>query len=250
MSGHSKWANIKRRKGAQDAARGKLFTKIIREITVAARMGGGDPASNPRLRAAIDKAKAASMPRDNIKRAVAKGSGNLDSDNYEEVQFEGYGPGGVAVLVRVLTDNRNRTTAEVRHAFTKNGGNLGTTGCVGYLFNRLGVLTFDASGVDEDDLMMEALEAGAEDVARDADQYEVTCDPSVFEECRTHLENAGMSPISAEITWVASNDVKVQGRQVDQVMRLIEMLEDSDDVQNVFTNADISDADMERLSQA
>ncbi len=244
MAGHSKWANIKRRKGAQDAARGKLFTKLIREITVASRMGGGDIDANPRLRAAVDKARSNSMPRDNIKRAISKGIGALDADNYEEVQFEGYGPGGVAILVCSLTDNRNRTTAEVRHAFSKNGGNLGTTGCVGYLFKRMGVIQVVAEGVDEDELMMAALEAGAEDVALEEDRYEVLCEPGDFAQCQAGLRETGFAPAEAELSYLPDNEVAVEGKQAKQVLRLLEMLEDSDDVQNVYSNVDISDEEL------
>lgn len=249
MAGHSKWANIKRRKSAQDARRGKLFTKLIREITVSARQGGGDIESNPRLRAAVDKAKGASMPRDNIERAIAKGTGDLDADSYEEVQFEGYGPGGVAIMVQCLTDNRNRTTAAVRHAFSKNLGNLGTTGCVNYLFKHRGLIQVPAQGVDEDELMMAALDGGAEDVLLEGDFFEVLTEPSAFESTREAVEQAGITPETAEITYIPDNEVQVSGSQAEQVMRLVNMLEDDDDVQNVYTNADIPEEEMERLSQ-
>lgn len=249
MAGHSKWANIKRRKGAQDAARGKLFTKLIREITVAARMGGGDINSNARLRVAVDKAKANSMPRDNIARAIAKGSGDLDTDSYEEIQFEGYGAGGVAVMVQILSDNRNRVAAEVRHAFAKNGGNLGTTGCVGYMFQRRGLICVPAEGVDEDDIMMAALEGGADDITLEGDQFEVVCEPNDFEPCRDALQEAGFALSSAEVTYIPDNEVSVAGKQLEQVMRLVDTLEDNDDVQNVYTNADFSDEEVERLSR-
>jgi len=245
MSGHSKWANIKRRKGAADAARGKVFTKLIREITVAARVGGSDVNASPRLRAAVDKARANSMPRDTIERAIARGSGEVDTANFEEVQFEGYGAGGVAVMVQVLTDNRHRTTAEVRHAFTRAGGNLGTTGCVGFLFKRVGLLTLSADRVDEDTLMMAAIEAGADDVSREDDFFEVTCSPETYESCVEGLKKAGFEPSSSELTYIASTQARVEGKQAEQVMRLVETLEDNDDVQNVYTNADISDADLE-----
>ncbi len=245
MSGHSKWANIKRRKGAADAARGKTFTKLIREITVAARVGGSDSSSNPRLRAAVDKARANSMPRDTIERAIARGSGDVDTTSFEEVQFEGYGAGGVAVMVQVLTDNRHRTTAEVRHAFTRAGGNLGTTGCVGFLFKRVGLITLPASGVDEDALMMAAIDAGADDVSRDDDLFEVTCNPEIHDACLESLKQAGFQPSESELTYIASTQARVEGKQAEQVLRLVETLEDNDDVQNVYTNADISDADLE-----
>ena len=238
MSGHSKWANIKRRKGAADAARGKLFTKLIREITVSARIGGGDLNANPRLRTAVDKAKGCSMPRDTWERAIAKGTGELGAENFEEFTFEGYGPGGVAVMAACLTDNRNRTTADVRHAFTRSGGNLGTTGCVGFLFKKLGVILVAAEGVVEDDLMMAALDAGATDVAAIEDAFEVVCEPLAFEACRAALEKAGYDVDSAEVTYVASTHITVEGKQAEQVGRLIDTLEDNDDVQDVYTNAD------------
>jgi YebC/PmpR family DNA-binding regulatory protein len=247
MAGHSKWANIKRRKGAQDAIRGKLFTKLIREITTAARMGGADIDANPRLRAAVDKAKANSMPRDNIKRAIDKGSGALDDDSYEEIRFEGYGPGGVAVIVECLTDNRNRTTGDVRHAFTKNNGNLGTTGCVGYMFNRKGIIRVPTEGVDEDELMMAALEAGAEDVTNQEDVFEIVTDFPDFDACSSALREAGYEPSDSELTWIADTDASVEGKQAVSVLKLVDMLEDLDDVQNVYTNADIDDATLAEI---
>ncbi|MCB9760862.1 MAG: YebC/PmpR family DNA-binding transcriptional regulator [Alphaproteobacteria bacterium] len=247
MAGHSKWANIKRRKGAQDAARGKLFTKLIKEITVAARMGGGDADANPRLRLAIDKAKGQSMPRDNIERAIAKGTGDVDMSAYEDITMEGYGPGGVAVLIEALTDNRNRTTAEVRWAFKKGNGNLGTDGCVSYMFNRKGVITVLADGVDEDELMMTALDAGAEDVVRDGDSFEITTDPSDFHAVRDAL-TADFTLDDDEVTFVPDTRVEIAGDDAEGFLRLIEMLEDSDDVQNVHHNADISDEELERIT--
>ena len=246
MAGHSKWANIKRRKGAQDAKRGKLFTKLIREITVAAQIGGGDPDANPRLRAAIDKARSNSMPRDNIERAIAKGTGDVDMSSWEEIVFEGYGPGGVAVLVEVLTDNRNRSAGEVRHAFTKNNGNLGTTGCVAYLFNRCGIFILDGN-VDEDELMMAALDGGADDVRREDENFEVLCPTDAFSTCRNAIHEAGFEPASGELTWLPENWVAVPDSDAGSVMRLVEMLEDCDDVQNVYTNADISEQALEAL---
>lgn len=247
MAGHSKWANIKRRKGAQDAIRGKLFTKLIREITTAARMGGPDLDANARLRAAVDKARSNSMPRDNIKRAIAKGGGTADDDGYEEIRFEGYGPGGVAVIVECLSDNRNRTTGDVRHAFTKNNGNLGTTGCVGYMFNRKGIIRIPCEGVDEDEVMMAALDAGAEDVTNEGDVYEVIADFTDFEACRSAIIDAGFEPSEAELTWIADADASVEGKQAKGVLKLVDMLEDLDDVQNVYTNADIDDATLAEL---
>ncbi len=247
MAGHSKWANIKRRKGAQDAVRGKLFTKLIREIMTAAQLGGPDPDANPRLRAAIDKARSNSMPRDNIKRAVDKGSGNLDGANYEEIRFEGYGAGGVAVIVECLSDNRNRTAGDVRHAFSRSNGNLGTTGCVGYMFNRKGLIRVLADGIDEDELMMAALEAGAEDVTLQEDAYEIVTDFPDFEACRAAIVDAGFEPSDAELTFIADTDASVEGKHAKSVLKLVEMLEDLDDVQNVFTNADIDDATLAEL---
>ena len=247
MAGHSKWANIKRRKGAQDAKRGKLFTKLIKEITVAARMGGGDPDANPRLRLAVDKARSNSMPRDNIKRAIAKGAGDVDTTQYQELTYEGYGPGGVAILVQTLTDNVNRTVSDVRHAFGKGNGNLGNSGCVAYMFQRRGVITGDAEGVDEDELMEAALEAGADDVELEDGGWEVVSEVGDFAGVRDGLAAAGFSSASAELTYIPDNRVDISGVQVDQFMRLIDLLEDLDDVQEVHHNAEISDADLARL---
>ncbi len=247
MAGHSKWANIKRRKGAQDAARGKLFTKLIREITTAARMGGPDPDANPRLRTAIDKARSNSMPRDNIKRAIDKGAGNLDGDDYEEIRFEGYGAGGVAVIVECLTDNRNRAAGDVRHAFTKNGGNLGTTGCVGYMFNKKGIIRVPAEGVDEDELMMAALDAGAEDLTLEEDHFEIVTEVGEFDDCVAAVKDAGFTVAESELTFLADNDASVEGKQARAVLKMVDMLEDLDDVQNVYTNADIDDATLAEL---
>ncbi len=241
MAGHSKWANIRHRKSAQDAKRGKIFTKLIREITVAARLGGGDPSSNPRLRAAIDKALSQNMPKDTIERAVKKGTGAAEGANYEEVRYEGYGPGGVAVMVDCLTDNRNRTVAEVRHVFTKAGGNLGTDGSVAYLFTKAGVINFPA-GSDEDAIMEVALEAGAEDVVTDEDgSIEVLTAPEDFEAVKEALVAAGLEPESAEITMRASTSVALQAGEAEKMIRLLERLEDLDDVQQVYSNADISE---------
>jgi YebC/PmpR family DNA-binding regulatory protein len=241
MAGHSKWANIQHRKGAQDARRGKLFTKLIREITVSARAGGGEPGNNPRLRAAMDKALTANMSKDTIERAIKKGTGALDGDAYEEVRYEGYGPGGIAVMVDCLTDNRQRTVAEVRHAFSKAGGNLGTDGSVAYLFGKAGVLSF-APGVDEDALMEAALEAGAEDVISNDDQsVDVLTAPEQFETVRDALAAAGFTPENAEITQRASTSVALNQADAEKMIRLLERLEDLDDVQNVYSNADISE---------
>jgi len=241
MAGHSKWANIRHRKSAQDAKRGKIFTKLIRELTVAARLGGADPAANPRLRAAIDKALSHNMPKDTIQRAINKGSGAQDGSDYEEVRYEGYGPGGVAVMVDCLTDNRNRTVAEVRHAFTKAGGNLGTDGSVAYLFSKAGVINFPA-GSDEDAIMEGALEAGAEDVVtHDDGSIEVLTTPEDFEAVKQALVDAGLEPESAEVTMRASTSVKLDAADAEKMIRLLERLEDLDDVQQVYSNADISE---------
>jgi YebC/PmpR family DNA-binding regulatory protein len=247
MAGHSKWANIQHRKGAQDARRGKLFTKLIREITVSARAGGGDPSNNPRLRAAMDKALTANMSKDTIERAIKKGTGALDSDNFEEVRYEGYGPGGIAVMVDCLTDNRVRTVAEVRHAFTKAGGNLGTDGSVAYLFTKTGILSY-APGVDEDGLMEAALEAGADDVVtNDDNSIDVLVGPDQFEAVRDALAGAGFKPENAEVTMRASTSVALDQADAEKMIRLLDRLEDLDDVQNVYSNADISEEILARI---
>jgi len=241
MAGHSKWANIQHRKGAQDKKRGKLFTKLIREITIAARMGGSDPDANPRLRTAIDKARGQSMPKDNIERAVKRGSGDTEGADYEEVRYEGYGPGGVAVMVDCLTDNRNRTVAEVRHAFAKYGGNLGADGSVAYLFNHVGQISLPG-GADEDRIMEVALEAGAEDViGNDDSSFDVITDPQEFEAIRNALAAAGFEAESSEITHRAGTSAELGAEDAAQMIKLLEVLEDLDDVQNVYSNADISE---------
>jgi YebC/PmpR family DNA-binding regulatory protein len=236
MAGHSKWANIKFRKAAQDAKRGKLFTKLIREITIAARTGGGDAAHNPRLRTAMDKALAGNMTRDTIERAIKRGAGGDEGVNYEEIRYEGYAPGGVAVLVECQTDNRNRTVGEVRHCFTKHGGNLGTDGSVAYLFKKRGVLSFPA-GVNEDRVMEVALDAGADDVNSD-DGVEVTTAPEVFAVVREAFEKAGLKPENAELTLRADTEAPVDEEQGAKILKFLEALEDLDDVQNVYCNAD------------
>ena len=241
MAGHSKWANIQHRKGAQDKKRGKLFTKLIREITVAARLGGGDIAANPRLRLAVDKAKAKSMPKDNIERAIKKGSGDLDGSDFQEIRYEGYGPGGTAVMVDCMTDNRNRTVAEVRHAFSKFGGNLGADGSVSYMFQHVGLLSYPA-GSDEDAIMEAAIEAGADDVVVDDDSaIEVLTAPSDFESVRDAMREAGFSPEEAELTMRADNNTELELQAAGSMIKMLEMLEDLDDVQNVYSNADIPD---------
>ena len=239
MAGHSKWANIKHRKAAQDAKRGKLFTKLIRELVVAARAGGPVAEDNPRLRAAVDKALSANMKRDTIDNAIARGAGTNDADNMEELTYEGYAPGGVAVLVEVMTDNRNRTVAEVRHAFTKRGGNLGTDGSVAYLFSRTGLIQF-APGADEDAIMEAALDAGAEDVVTDAEGAVGVLTPwESLSDIRDALIGAGLQPLQAEVTMLPSTAIQVEVENAPAVVGLIDMLEDLDDVQNVYTNADI-----------
>jgi YebC/PmpR family DNA-binding regulatory protein len=247
MAGHSKWANIQHRKGAQDKKRGKLFTKLIREITVAARAGGGDADANPRLRLAIDKAKGQSMPKDNIERAIKRGSGEVDGSDFEEILYEGYGPGGVAVMVECLTDNRNRTVADVRHAFTKFGGNLGADGSVAYLFNKVGLISF-AADTDEDRLMELAIEAGAEDVLTNEDgSFDVLTDPGEFPGVRDALVSATLTPELAEVTMRASTTSKLDEDEASSMLKFLEMLEDLDDVQNVSSNAEIPDDILEKL---
>jgi len=241
MAGHSKWANIQHRKGAQDKKRGKLFTKLIREITVAARMGGSDLDANPRLRMAVDKAKGQSMPKDNIERAVKRGAGELDGEDYQEMRYEGYGPGGTAVMVDCLTDNKNRTVAEVRHAFSKHGGNLGAEGSVNYLFNHVGQLLFSTFS-DEDTVMEAAIEAGAEDVVVDDDQsIEVLTEPAEFEQVRDKMREAGLEPDTAQLTMRASTNATLGVKEATTMIKLLEVLEDLDDVQEVYSNADISE---------
>ena len=241
MAGHSKWANIKHRKAAQDAKRGKMFTKLIRELVIAAKHGGPLPEDNPRLRAAVDKALGANMTRDTIDRAIARGAGTNEADNMEELTYEGYAPGGVAVLIEAMTDNRNRTVAEVRHAFSKRGGNLGTDGSVAYLFSRKGQISF-SPGADEERILEVALEAGAEDIENNDDgSVDVTTAWEDFAAVKTALEEAGLTPEGGEVTMVASTTVPVDADSVEQVMGLVEALEDLDDVQNVYTNVDIPD---------
>ncbi len=247
MAGHSKWANIQHRKGAQDAKRGKLFTKLIREITVAARLGGDDPAANPRLRTAIDKALGSNMPKDTIERAIKRGAGNLEGVSYQEVRYEGYGPGGVAVMVDCMTDNRNRTVAEVRHAFAKCGGNLGTEGSVAYLFTKQGIISY-AAGSDEDAIMEAALEAGADDVVvNDDGSIDVFTTPEDFIAVKEAMVAAGLMPEHAEVTMQAATSAALELEDAQKMVRLLEMLEDLDDVQNVYSNADISEEIMTQL---
>lgn len=238
MAGHSKWANIQHRKGAQDAKRGKIFTKLIREITTASRVGGGDLATNPRLRLAMDKALAANMPKDNIERAIKRGTGELEGVAYEEVRYEGYAPGGVAVMVDCMTDNRNRTVAEVRHAFSKHGGNLGADGSVAYLFSHTGVLSF-AAEIGEERLLEAALEAGAEDVVTNDDgSFDVLVSPEQYAEVKQNLKNAGLEPQEAELTMRAATSVSLDTETAASVFKLLDVLEDLDDAQDVYSNAD------------
>jgi len=246
MSGHSKWSTIKHKKGAADAKRGKLFSKLIKEITIAARLGGGDPANNPRLRTVVDKARAANMPNDNVTRAIKKGTGELEGTTYEESVFEGYGPGGVALYIETLTDNRNRTVAELRHLLSKGGGNLGEAGCVAWMFNKRGVLTFEKA-IGEEKLMEAALEAGAEDIKDEEEFFTVITDPSSFESVKNACETKGLKPIEAEITMVPQNTVKLQGSDAEKMLKLMEALEDHDDVQNVSANFDIDSKLMEEM---
>lgn len=249
MAGHSKWANIRHRKGRQDAKRGKLFTRLIRETTVAARLGGGDVAANPRLRAAVDAALSANMPKDTIERAIARGAGDTDGDNYDELRYEGYGPGGTAVMVDCMTDNRNRTVADVRHVFTKCGGNLGTDGSVAYMFTKVGLLNFDA-GVDEDGLFEAALEAGADDViSNDDGSFEVLTSPEQFSDVRERLVNAGFTPEAADVTMRAETNSELDLDAAQKMLRMLDMLEDLDDVQKVYSNAGIADDILAQISE-
>jgi len=248
MSGHSKWSSIKHKKGAADAKRGKMFTKIIREISVAARFGGGDPEGNPRLRTAIAAAKGVNMPKDNIDRAIKKGTGELEGAHYEESVCEGYGPNGVAILVNLMTDNKNRTLAEVRHAFSKHNGNIGTTNCVAWMFDKKGLIAFEKGKVDEEKLMEVALDAGAEDINDEGTTLEVVTDAKDFETVRDALDKNGLEYLFAKSTMVPQNTVKLDVKEAEQTLKLLEALEDSDDVQDVYANFDIPDEIMEKIS--
>jgi YebC/PmpR family DNA-binding regulatory protein len=248
MSGHSKWSTIKRKKGAVDAKRGKIFGRLAKEIAVAARLGGGDPAGNPRLRAAIAAARAENMPKDNITKAIAKGSGEGGGAALEEMLLEAYGPAGVALMVESLTDNKNRTIAEVRHLITKYGGNMGEPGCVAWMFDKKGVIVFDREGLAEDDLMEAALECGAEDLQSDESQYEVLTDPASFVEVKEAMEAKGFTPLLAEVQLRPKTTVRLEEeKSAQQLLKMVEMLEDLDDVSNVFANFDIPDKLMEAL---
>ncbi len=247
MSGHSKWHSIRHKKGLVDAKRGKIFTKLIRELTVAAKMGGGDPASNPRLRAAIENAKANNMPKENIERAIKRGTGELEGVSYEEVNYEGYGPGGVAVLLECLTDNRNRTVAELKHLFERNGGSMGEPGCVSWVFEKKGIIGVPVSSIEEERLLEIALDAGALDVNLEGDEYEITTDPGDFEIVKVALDRAKVRYSRAEITMVPKTTVKLDGKKAQQMLTLMEALEDHDDVNNVYANFDIDEKLMEEM---
>ena len=248
MSGHSKWSTIKRKKGAADAKRGKIFTKLIREIATAARLGGGDLDSNPRLRLVVDKAKSANMPKDNIQRAIQKGVGGGEGDSYEEMVYEGYGPGGTAILIETLTDNKNRTVSDVRHALTKNGGNLGSSGCVAYLFEKRGILIFSGEAMDSEALMETAIDAGAEDVVEAEDSLEVVTSASDFTAVKEALESAEFVPLEASISMIPSTTVALAGAEAERMLRLSDSLEDLDDVQNFYANFDISEEEMAKFA--
>jgi len=249
MSGHSKWSTIKRKKGAIDAKRGKVFSKLIKEITVAARQGGGDPDGNPRLRSAIATAKTENMPKDNISRAIAKGSGGGDGDAYEEILYEGYGPGGVAVLVECMTDNRNRTVADIRHFFAKSNGNLGENGCVAWMFEKKGQIVVDKATISEEDLMDKALESGAEDVVEEENEFQVLSSVDDFNDVRDGLEEQGVQYLEATVSMIPKNTIEVTEEKVAaSLLKLLENLEDHDDVQKVHANFDIEESLMENLS--
>ncbi len=248
MSGHSKWSTIKHKKGAADAKRGKIFTKVIKEIIVAARMGGGDISGNPRLRAAVAAAKSENMPKDNIERAIKKGTGELEGVSYEEVRYEGYGPGGVAVLVEVLTDNKNRTVSEVRHIFSRSGGSMSEAGSVAWMFEKRGLIVFAKDKADEDTVTAAALEAGAEDVKDGGDTWDVESDPAGFETVKKYMDDHQLAYELAELTMVPQTTVKLADKQAEQMLRLMELLEDHDDIQHVYANFDIDEKFMEAAS--
>lgn len=248
MSGHSKWHSIKYKKAAQDAKRGKIFTKIIRELAVAARIGGGDQDTNPRLRKAIAEAKAVNMPADNIKRAILKGTGQLEGVNYEEVVYEGYGAGGVAIFVEVLSDNKNRTISELRHIFSRNGGNIGESGCVAWMFNRKGYIVVEKTKASEDELLDVALDAGAEDLREDGSNYEIFTSPENYETVASALKEHNIELAASSLGYIPQNYVKLEGKQAQQLLRLMEELEDHDDVQHVWANFDIDEEEIAKYS--
>jgi len=239
MSGHSKWSTIKHKKQAVDAKRGKIFTKLIKEITVAARMGGGDPSANPRLRSAIAAAKSENMPKDNLERAIKKGTGELEGVNYEEIVYEGYGPGGAAIIVEVLTDNKNRAVADIRHIFTKHNGNIGANGCVAWMFDKKGCIDIQKDGIDEEAVMEISINAGAEDVLEEERIFEIITAPEDFESVKAAIDNASIPYFSAEITMLPQTTSNLTGKEAEQMFKLMESLDDCDDVQKVYTNADI-----------
>lgn len=248
MSGHSKWSTIKRKKGAADAKRGKVFSKLIKEITVAARMGGGDINGNPRLRSAVDAAKAQNMPSDNVTRAIKRGTGEMEGVQYEESTYEGYGPGGVALLIQVLTDNKNRTVSEIRHLLSKGGGNMGEAGSVAWMFSKKGMIAVDKSAANEEQLMEVTLEAGVEDIQDQGDAFEISCEPENFDAVVEALKQANIATLSAANDMVPQNTIKLEGESAEKMLKLMENLEDHDDVQNVYANFDISDEEMEKFS--
>jgi YebC/PmpR family DNA-binding regulatory protein len=248
MSGHSKWHSIKHKKAATDSKRGRIFTRLIKEMTAAARSGGGDADANPRLRLAVATAKAANMPADNIKKAIMRGTGELPGISYEDVNYEGYGPGGVAIFMHVLTDNRNRTVAELRHLLSKNGGNLGETGCVGWLFERKGYFVVEKSAADEEKLLELALGAGADDMREDGSNFEILTSPERFEAVRVALEAAKIPTASAEVSMIPQNYVKLEGKHAQTMLKLMEALEDHEDIQNVWANFDIDESELEQAS--
>ncbi|RLB92915.1 MAG: YebC/PmpR family DNA-binding transcriptional regulator [Deltaproteobacteria bacterium] len=247
MSGHSKWSTIKRKKGVTDARRGKIFSKLAKEITMAARLGGGDPSANPRLRAAVSTARAENMPKEKIERAIKKGTGEQEGVAFEEVYYEGYGPGGAAVLVKSLTDNKNRAVADIRHAFSKAGGNLGEAGCVSWMFEKKGVFIFEKNSVDEETLMEVTLDAGAEDIRGEDNTFEVITPAEDFEQVKKALDERGLRYVLGEVTMVPKSTVKVEGKEAEQMLRLMDSLEDSEDVQKVYSNFDIPDSTLEAL---
>ncbi len=248
MSGHSKWHSIRHKKAKEDAKRGKIFSKLIKEITVAARIGGGDPDGNPRLRTILAEAKSVNMPADNIERAIKKGTGELPGVSYEEAIYEGYGPGGTALMVEVLTDNKNRTVSELRHILSKNGGNLGENGCVAWMFEKKGYITVDAQGVDEEALLEVVLEAGAEDMTTEGDVFEIYTAPEDFVDVKESIEKAGFLISSSEITMIPNNTVRVEGKKAEQVIKLMEALEDHEDVNRVYSNFDIPEEQLEEAT--
>ncbi len=248
MSGHSKWSSIKHKKAATDAKRGKAFTRVIKEITIAARMGGGDPAANPRLRSAIASAKSVNMPQDNVTRAIKKGTGELPGVSYEEYTYEGYGPGGVAVMVEIMTDNKNRTVADIRHVFSKHNGNLGESGCVAWIFDKKGLIVVDSDKAEEDSLMEIVLNSGAEDMQLSDDVFEITTMPEDLETVREAIEKAGVEISMAQVSLIPQSTIKLIGKQAEQMLKLMEKLEDHDDVQDVFANFDIPDDVMEKIN--